>query len=153
MWFHWCYCFLFSVLFSFALLLLSLHILPFMAFLFFGFFIFYQVLFHGCVFFQGHLSPLSAAFSGCFFGLFCPVLLDGWFLARRRAPIFSSWFFIWYSLRPPSTSFLFVIIVVFVLIDTNWLGSFFFWVLLFTDCASVFHPAFLLSGSVLSSGL
>ena len=48
--------------------------------------------------------------------------------------------------------FLFIVIVVFVLIDT-WLGSFFFRVLLFTDCASVFHPAFLSSGSVLSSGL
>ena len=49
-------------------------------------------------------------------------------------------------------NFLFIVIVVFVLIDT-WLGSFFFRVLLFTDCASVFHPAFLSSGSVLSSGL
>ena len=35
-----------------------------------------KLLFHGCgVLFQGHLAPLTAAFSGRFFGLFCPVLL------------------------------------------------------------------------------
>ena len=107
MWFHWCCCFLFSVLFSFALLLLSLHILPFMAFSLAFFIIFYQVLFHGCVvLFQGHLSSQSAAFSGCFFGLFCPVPPGGCFLALHGAPIFSSWFFIWHSLRPSSTQLL-----------------------------------------------
>ena len=58
------------------------------------------------VLFQGHLSPLSAAFSGCLFGLFCPVLLGGGFLALHRAPISSDWFFIWHSLRPSSTQLL-----------------------------------------------
>ena len=44
-----------SVLFSVALLLISLHILPFMAFSL-AFFFFYRVLFHGCVvLFQRHL--------------------------------------------------------------------------------------------------
>ena len=57
------------------------------------------------VLFQGHLFPLSVAFSGCFFGLFCPVL-GGWFLALRRSPISSDWFFLWHSLRPSSTQFL-----------------------------------------------
>ena len=33
MWFHWCYCFLFSVLFGIALSLLSLHICPLMSFI------------------------------------------------------------------------------------------------------------------------
>ena len=101
MWFHWCYCFLFSVLFSIALLLLSLHVLPFMFFFLSSFF------FHGCdVLFQGHLSSLTAAFSGCFFGLFCPILLGGCLLALRRASISSNWFFIWHSLRPSSTQLL-----------------------------------------------
>ena len=108
MWFHWCYCFLFSVLFSIALLLLSLHILPFVAFFLFLFF--NQVLFHGCVVpFQGHLSPLDAAFSGCFFSLFCPVLLGiffFFFLALHRAPVSSDWFFVWDFLRPSSTQLL-----------------------------------------------
>ena len=57
------------------------------------------------VLFQGHLSPLTAAFSGGFFGLFCPVLLLG-VLALRRAPISSNWFFIWHSLGPSSTQLL-----------------------------------------------
>ena len=74
----------------------------------FSLFIFNQVLFHGCVPFQGHLSPLSAAFPGCFFGLFCPVLLGGCFLVLRRAPVSSDWFFIWHSLslRPSSIKLL-----------------------------------------------
>ena len=104
-----CYCFLFSVLFSIALLLLSLHILPFMAFSL-AFFNFLPNSFSWlcCSFstIQGHLSPLTAAFSGCFFGLFCPFLLGGCFLALRRAPISSSWFFLWHSLRPSSTQLL-----------------------------------------------
>ena len=93
-----CYCFLFSVLFSIALLLLSLHILPFMAFSLTLFVISFAILiFHGCdVLFQRHLSLLTAAFSGCFFGLFCPVFLGGYLLA----PVSSDWFFIWHSLRP-----------------------------------------------------
>ena len=69
-----------------------------------GFLNFYQVLFHGS--FTGHLSPLSAAFSGRFFSLFCPVLLGGWFLALRKAPISSDWFFILHSLGPSSTQLL-----------------------------------------------
>ena len=96
---------LFSVLFSFALLLLSLHILPFMAFSV-AFLMFYQVLFHDCVVFQEHHSSLSAAFPGCFVGLFCPVLLGGCFLALCRAPISSDRFFIWHPLRPSSTQLL-----------------------------------------------
>ena len=71
------------------------------------------------------LSPLSATFPGCFFGLFCPVLLGGCFLALRRASISSDWFFVWHSLGLLLPSFLFIIIVVFVLADT-WLGYFFF---------------------------
>ena len=65
-----------------SLLFLALHycFFLFIFFLLWLFYIFvYQVLFHGCVvLFQGHLSPLSAAFSGCFFSLFCPVLF--WWL-------------------------------------------------------------------------
>ena len=127
---------------------------------FFGFWkLFCQVLFHGCgVLFEGYLSPRTDAFSGCCFGLFCPVLLGFLFvclfLALRRAPISSNWFFIWHSFGTASTQLLvrnhsFFVVVLF---DT-WLGSFFFRVLLFKDCASVFHHAFLLSCSVLSSGL
>ena len=151
MWFHWCYCFLFSVLFSVALLLLFLHIFSFYGF-FFGFLSVFTKFFLTVVLFQGHLSPLSAAFSGCFFGLFCPVLLGGGFLALHRVPISSDWFFGWHSLRPSSTQ----------LLVCNCSGVFSHWYLagllfllgmFFTDCASVFHPAFLLSASVLSSGL
>ena len=99
-WFHWCYCFLFSVLFSIAfILLLSLHILPSVAFSLAFLPSYFSWL---CCSF----SPLTAAFSGCFFGLFCPVLLGGGFLAHCRAPISSDWFFVWHSLRPSSTQLL-----------------------------------------------
>ena len=101
---YWCYCFLFSVLFSIALLLYSVHILPFMAF--FWLFNFFTKFLFMVVLFQGHLSPQSAAFFGHFFGLFCPVLLGGCFLALHRAPISFNWFFIWHSLRPSSTQLL-----------------------------------------------
>ena len=68
---------------------------------------FYQVLFHGCVvLFQGHLSPMNAAFSGCFFGLFCQVLLGVCFLAPCRTSMSSDWCFAWDSLRPSSTQLL-----------------------------------------------
>ena len=92
-----------------SLLFLALHycfflFIFFLLWLNFFFFFFYQVLFHGCVvLFQGHLSPLNAAFSGCFFSLFCPVLF--WWLFFR-APISSDWFFVWDSLRPSSTQLL-----------------------------------------------
>ena len=100
------YCFF---LYIFFLLLLFLWLFKF----------FYQVHFHGSVvLFQGHLSAPSAAFSGCFFGLSCPVLLVGGVLALLRAPISSSWFFIWHSLRPSSTQLLVHNHSVFFLIDT-----------------------------------
>ena len=92
--------------FSF-LFFLALHYCFFlcMFYLLWGFF--FEVFFHGCdVLFQGHLSSLTAAFSGCFFGLFCPILLGGCLLALRRASISSNWFFIWHSLRPSSTQLL-----------------------------------------------
>ena len=45
---------------------------------FFGFLIFLPISFSWlCCSFSRAPSPLSAAFSGCFFGLFCPVLLGG----------------------------------------------------------------------------
>ena len=67
---------------------------------------FCQFRFHGCgVLFQRHFSPQTAAFSGRFFGLFCPDL-GGWFLALRGAPISSDWFFMWHSLWPSSTQLL-----------------------------------------------
>ena len=77
---------------AFSLFFLALHYcfylyIFFLLWLFFGFFIYFfnQVLFHGCiVLFQGHLSPWSFAFSGCFFGLFCAVLLGSCFLALHR---------------------------------------------------------------------
>ena len=95
------YCFFFYTFF-----LLWLLICPPPPPLFFKFF-FNEVLFHGCVvLFQGHLSPLTAAFSGCFFGLFCPVLLVGGVLALLRAPISSNWFFVWHSFGPSSTQLL-----------------------------------------------
>ena len=78
----------------------------FLLWLFLWLFNFCTKFFFTVVLTQGHLSPLSAAFSGCFFGLFCPVLLGGWFLALHRAPISSNWFFIWHSLRPSSTQLL-----------------------------------------------
>ena len=66
-------------------------------FLWLYFYFFAILIFLGCdVLFQGHLSLLTAAFSGCFFGLFCPVLLGGYLLAL----VSSDWFFIWHSLRP-----------------------------------------------------
>ena len=92
MWFHWCYCFLFSVLFSIALLLLSLHVLPFMVFFFEVFFMVVMFFFKGTFlpwlllflavslassaqFFLLFLWPLLPNSSCCFFGLFCPILL------------------------------------------------------------------------------
>ena len=63
------YCFFLYIFFLLWLLLWLLNV--------------YQVLF------QGHLSPLNVAFSGCFFGLFCPVLLGGCFLALCRSLISS----------------------------------------------------------------
>ena len=86
------YCF---SLYTFILLWLPLWLLKFFAKFFFM-----------VVLFQGHLSPLTAAFSGCSFGLFCPVLLGGGFLALHRAPISSDRFFIRHSLRPSSTQLL-----------------------------------------------
>ena len=64
----------------------------------------YQVIFHGCSFLGAPFSP-NVAFSGCFFGLFCPVL-GGCFLALCRSLISSDWFFVWHSLRPSSTQLL-----------------------------------------------
>ena len=108
MWFHWCYCFFFSVLFGIALLLLFLHILPSMAFtlLFFFFFFFYQVLFHGLYFFfKGTFLPWLVLFLAVSLAFLCPVLLGG-VLALCRAPISSNWFFVWHSLGPSSTQLL-----------------------------------------------
>ena len=92
--------------FSF-LFFLALHYCFFLSMFYLLWGVFFEVFFHGCdVLFQGHLSSLTAAFSGCFFGLFCPILLGGCLLALRRASISSSWFFIWHSLRPSSTQLL-----------------------------------------------
>ena len=73
MWFHWCYCFLFSVLFSIALLLLSLDIFSFHGF-YFGFLIFTNFFFSWLFFFGGTFPPwvllflaLPLAFSAQFF--------------------------------------------------------------------------------------
>ena len=96
-----------------SLFFLALHC-SFFLYIFYLLCLFYYFIFTKLFFiviFQGHLSPLSAAFSGCFFGLFCPVLFGGCFLALCRAPVSSDWFFIWDSLKPSSTSFLFIIIV------------------------------------------
>ena len=154
MWFHWCYCFLFSVLFSIALLLLSIHILPFMAFK-----VFYQFLFHGagCSFSRAPFSP-ECCFFWLFFGLFCPVL-GVCFLALHRAPISSDWFFMWRSLGPSSTQLLvcnhsdfcshWYLAGLHFLLRTSFYRLCFS-LPLFIDCASVFHPAFLSSASVLS---
>ena len=111
------YCFF---LYIFFLLLLFLWLFKF----------FYQVHFHGSVvLFQGHLSAPSAAFSGCFFGLFFPVLLCVFYffifkhsIELSSLPIGSSYGILLGLLLP---SFMFVIAVVSVLIDT-WQGSFFF---------------------------
>ena len=54
--------------------LCSLYIF-FILWLFLSLFKFFTQFFFMVVLFQGHLSPLSVAFSGCFFGLFCPVLV------------------------------------------------------------------------------
>ena len=66
---------------------------------------FYQVRFHGYSFSGAPFSPEC-----CFF---CPVL-GGWFLALRRSPISSDWFFVWLSLRPSSTQVPAVVILVFL---------------------------------------
>ena len=92
--------------FSF-LFFLALHYCFFLSMFYLLWSFFFEVFFHGCdVLFQGHLSSLTAAFSGCFFGLFCPILLGGCLLELRRASISSNWFFIWHSLRPSSTQLL-----------------------------------------------
>ena len=138
--------------FSF-LFFLALHYCFFLCMFYLLWVFFFEAFFHGCdVLFQGHLSSLTAAFSGCFFGLFCPILLGGCLLALCRASISSNWFFIWHSLRPSSTQ----------LLVNNHSGFCSHWYLVgllfllstsfYRLCFSL-HPAFLLSGSLLCSGL
>ena len=96
----------FSSLFFLALHYYFILYIFFLLWLFLWPFNFFTKFIFMVVLFQGHLSPLSAAFFGRFFGLFCPVLLGGGILALHRAPISSNWFFVWHSLRPTSTQLL-----------------------------------------------
>ena len=58
-----------------------------------------------CSFSRAPFSP-ECCFSWLFLWPFLPILLGGCFLALRRAPTSSDWFFLWHSLRPSSTQLL-----------------------------------------------